>query len=422
MSHRADFPPLPSPPALVIGGGMISREVILPTLFQLQRQGVVDEVTVCTRRAETVARLRQEFPRRRFIAYPDAAAGDPEADPHGWRRFLAGAQPGTAVLVATPDHFHTEIVLAAIAQGLDVVVQKPLCLKVADAHAIADAARKKGIYVLTDYHKRHDPAIRAARYRFGCGDLGQMLHGHAWIEEKREMPLENFKLWAEKSSPFEYIGVHYVDAYYYITGLKPRRVVAFGQKKFLPAHGQDAFDAVQAAIEWEDGSAFWVQTAWVLPQSNSALTSQGLHLLGTAGEYWADHKDRNCRFVTERGGYEDYNPNFFKPFDSWEPGAEVDYSGYGYRSIAQGIEDIRYIRAETAGLPSAAALARRLQILEALGPKRALPEQALIGTAVNEAVRLSIACGSQFVVFDQAMYPRLEQVPDSQFKVPGQGG
>ncbi len=406
MSRRG-FPWLPPPPVLLIGGGMISREVILPTLFQLRRQNVVGDVMVCTRRAETVAALRAEFPDKEFSAYPDPAQGDPEADPDGWRKAIEQADPGTAVLVATPDHFHTEVALAAIERGLDLVVQKPLCLKVADAHAIAGAARRNGIYVTTDYHKRHDPAIRGARYRFRRGDLGQMLHGHAWIEEKREMPLKNFKLWAVQSSPFEYVGVHYVDAYHFITGLKPRRVAAFGQKKFLPGHGLDAFDAVQATIEWDDGSAFWIQTAWVLPQSNSALTNQGLHLLGTEGEYWADHKDRNCRFVTERGGYEDYNPNFFKAFDSWQGGSEVDYQGYGYRSLAQGIEDIREIRSEVAGLSPSEAVERRLEILDRLGPNRPLPEQALIGTAVNEAVRLSIENGNRFVGFGEGMYPSL---------------
>jgi len=380
-------------------------------LFQMRRQGAIGDVTVGTRRAQTVRKLREEFPKESFAAHPDPSRGGAEADRDAWKRLIAQAAPGTAVLVATPDHFHTEVILAAIERGLDVVVQKPLCLKVSDAHTIAEAAHKKGIYVLTDYHKRHDPAVRGARYRFRRGDLGQMLHGHAWIEERREMPLQHFALWAAESSPFEYVGVHYVDAYFYITGLKPRRVVAFGQKKFLrengPATARDAYDAVQATIEWEDGSAFWVQTAWVLPQSNSALTNQGLHLLGTEGEYWADHKDRNCRFVTDAGGYEDYNPNFFKAFDSWSPGADVDYAGYGYRSIAQGIEDIRRIAAETAGLSGTAAIERRRQILIALAPKRALPDQALVGTAVNEAVRMSIENGSRFVQFGDGMYPRL---------------
>jgi hypothetical protein len=35
--------------------------------------------------------------------------------------------------------------------------------------------------------------------------------------------------WCDKSSPFEYIGVHYVDAYYFITGLKPPRS-CFGKR------------------------------------------------------------------------------------------------------------------------------------------------------------------------------------------------
>jgi hypothetical protein len=39
---------------------------------------------------------------------------------------------------------------------------------------------------------------------------------------------------------------------------------------------------------------------------------------------------------------------------------------------------------------------------------RPLPQQALIGTAVNEAVRLSVTRGSRFVVFDKKMYPKLE--------------
>ena len=63
------------------------------------------------------------------------------------------------------------------------------------------------------------------------------------------MPMKAFAAWAEHSSSFEYIGVHYVDVYYFVTGLKPKRVAAFGQKKWLPTQGKDAYDAVQAVIE-----------------------------------------------------------------------------------------------------------------------------------------------------------------------------
>lgn len=394
-------------PVLVVGGGMISREVILPTLFQLQRHGEIAGITVCTRRAKTSRRLREEFPEQTFLCLPDASADADQSQPDLYRQAIEELTPGGIVVVATPDHLHTPVVLHALEHGHHCVVEKPLCLNTADLRAIRQAAEQKGMYVLTDYHKRHDPAIRAARHRFRQGDLGEMLHGHAWIEERREIPFQHFALWIEHSSPFEYIGVHYVDAYYYITGLRPKRVAAFGQKKLLKSRGKDAFDAVQAVVEWEDSSTLWVQTSWVLSQHQSALTSQGLMLHGTEGEYWADHKARNCRFVTERAGYEDYNPNFFRSFDSWDPGVATDVWGYGYESIVQGIRDIARLQSETAGLAAGPALEARKSILGQLAPKRALPEQALIGTAVNEAVRLSIANGNAFIGFDGDMTPVL---------------
>lgn len=395
--------------ALVVGGGMITEEVILPTLLQQRRYGAVADITVVSRRAATIQRLQDLFPNQ-LAGIPDPAATELESShPEAFQQAIRQLPGPGVVVVATPDHLHTPVILAAIAAGHDVIVEKPLCLKVTEVHQIWQAAEEAGVYVLTDYHKRHDPAIRGAKYKFGRGELGQMLHGHAWIEERREIPLKYFARWCEQSSPFEYIGVHYVDAYYFITGLKPRRLVAFGQKKLLPRHGKDAFDAVQSTIEWEDGSALWVQTAWVCSEHNSALTNQGLQLLGTEGEYWADHKDRNCRFVTQQHGYEDYNPNFFKTFDSWDPEASFDVAGYGYQSIVQGIEDVLQLCRDTAGMGESEVRARRRELLRVWQHKRALPSQALVGTAVNEAVRLSLANFNCYVGFDGQMFPKLER-------------
>jgi D-galacturonate reductase len=416
-------PPLPNPQSairkpqrgvgtslsiLVVGGGMITEEVILPTLFQQQHYGSVGNISVVSRRAATIEHLREIFPRAKFSGIPDPAKTDSESShAEAYKEAIKKLPKPGAVIVATPDHLHTPVILAAIEEGHHTIVEKPLCLKVREACQIMETARKNGVYVLTDYHKRHDPAVRGAKYKYLQGELGELLHGHAWIEERREMPLRHFARWCEESSPFEYIGIHYVDVYYFITGLKPKRLVAFGQKKLLPKLGKNTFDSVQATIEWEDGSVFWVQTAWVCSEHNSALTNQGLQLLGTQGEYWADHKDRRCHFVTQKNKYEDYNPNFFKTFDSWDPDEDFDVRGYGYDSIVQGIDDIVMLYSETAGLDVNEAHLKRKQIIKRLESKRALPSQALIGTAVNEAVRLSIANNSRFVSFDDKMNPVL---------------
>ncbi|MBN2558806.1 MAG: Gfo/Idh/MocA family oxidoreductase [Clostridia bacterium] len=392
---------------LVVGGGMISREVILPTVFQEQKYGRVGNVSISSLTGDIIEELQGMFPP--FKGYPDPGThGMTQRYPDMFREAIAALPVNSVVIVATPDHLHTPVINAAIEAGRHAIVEKPLCLKVGEAHDIMRAANEKGIYVLTDYHKRHDRSIRAARYKFRKGLLGEMLHGHAWIEEPKYMALEVFKDWCEKSSPFEYIGVHYADAYFFVTGLRPKRLVAFGQKKYLPTQGKDAYDAVQATIEWEDGSVQFIQTSWVNSANNSAMTNQGMMLLGTMGEYWADHKDRNTHFATEAEGFDEFNPNFFKQYDSFDFPGETDNVGYGYDSIVQGINDVRKIITETAGLDEGKALERRREIISSMEETRALPGQALVGVAINNAVRMSADAGGRFVAFDKDMNIRFE--------------
>jgi len=394
---------------LLIGGGMISQEVVIPTLLQERLRGVVGDLHISALNAGIIKQCEDLFPGGQFQGYPDPAkyALD-DNQPTLYREAMAKLGEHGVVVVATPDHLHTNMTLEAIEAGYDVIVMKPLCLKVNEAHQIIALAEQKKRYVATDYHKRLDRAVRLARYRVRRGDLGEMLHGHAWIEEPKYMPLKFFGLWAEQSSPFEYVGVHYVDAWYFITGLTPKRVAAWGQKKYLPSQGSDAYDAVQAVVEWNDGSVLWVQTSWVCSDKNSAMTNQGLQISGTLGEYWADHKFRNLHILTEREGFQQINPNFFKHYDSWEKDDDVEYVGYGFESISRWLRDIHKLHLDTDGLSEADALAYRGKTLKHWeAGQRPLPRQALIGVAVNDAVRMSLANGNRYVVFGEEYVPRL---------------
>ncbi len=395
---------------LVIGGGMICEEAVLPTVFQERRLGNVSKVTVVSLNSAIIARLREVFPDEEFVGLPDPETTPPDQNmPTAYKDALAEMGENGLVYVTTPDHLHTQMVLDAVNAGLDVVCMKPLCLKMDEAWQIIELAERKNAYVFTEYHKRRDRAVRALRYRFRRGDLGEPLYGHAWIEEPKYMPLDKFKLWAEKSSPFEYIGTHYADVYHYVTGLQPKRVVAFGQKKYLPMTGSNAYDAIQAVIEWEDGSAFWIQTSWVCPNDNAKMTQQGMMFQGTKGEYKAEHADRNCYFVTDEGGFEHYNPNFMKPYDDWDTPGGTDWTGYGYESNSMGIRDKLKILAACEGKsPEEQAAARRelLRQWDATGC-RAMPRQALIGVAINQAVRMSVDAGGRFATFDEKLFPHL---------------
>ncbi|RKY31529.1 MAG: hypothetical protein DRP67_02465 [Candidatus Omnitrophota bacterium] len=393
---------------LIIGGGMITQEVILPTIFQERRKGKIDQIFVATRRKSTIEKLRKIFPEEEFKGFPEKAKDPEEPFPECYKEALSQLPKPGIVIVATPDHLHTQMTIDSLKSGFHVIVEKPLCLKVEEVYEIDKVAKQVGGYVYTDYHKRHDPALRACQYKYRKGEMGEVLCGHAWIEERREMPLKWFSRWCDKSSSFEYIGVHYVDMFYFITGLKPVRVIGFGQKKFLPKYGKDAFDAIEGIITWENGATYYVQTSWILPEGNPNLTNQGFQITCTEGEFRADNADRNSNFVTTKYGFERFNPHFFKPFIDWDNPERVEWRGYGADSIIQGIDDCLKIFEATEGLPEEEAKKIRKEMISKFEKTRPLPSQALIGTAVIEGVKLSVLNGSKPVIFDEKLYPKIE--------------
>jgi myo-inositol 2-dehydrogenase / D-chiro-inositol 1-dehydrogenase len=68
-----------------------------------------------------------------------------------------------AVIVATPDHWHTLATLAAIRKGLDVYCEKPLTLTIDEGKTLLHVAREKKAIVQTGSQQRSD-----ARFRLAC--------------------------------------------------------------------------------------------------------------------------------------------------------------------------------------------------------------------------------------------------------------
>ena len=120
---------------LVVGGGMISREVVLPTVFQEQKYGRVGNISISSLTGDIIEELQGMFPQ--FKGYPDPAIhGTTEKYPDMFKKAIADLPENAVVIVATPDHLHTPVIKAAIAAGKHVIVEKPLCLKVEEAHEI----------------------------------------------------------------------------------------------------------------------------------------------------------------------------------------------------------------------------------------------------------------------------------------------
>jgi len=69
-------------------------------------------------------------------------------------RVLLARQDIDAVVVATPDHWHIPISIAAVQVGKDVYCEKPLTLTISEGRALADAVRRYGRVLQTGSHQR----------------------------------------------------------------------------------------------------------------------------------------------------------------------------------------------------------------------------------------------------------------------------
>ncbi len=88
-----------------------------------------------------------------------------------WRRALDRADVD-AVIIATPDHTHEEIALAAAAAGKHILVQKPMAGSVAACERIIQAAQSAGVDLQVSFMHRYFEEVQQARELLAAGAIG----------------------------------------------------------------------------------------------------------------------------------------------------------------------------------------------------------------------------------------------------------
>jgi predicted dehydrogenase len=80
-----------------------------------------------------------------------------------------------AVIVATPDHWHAPIALAALEKGKDVYLEKPMCHTVAEARSLVETVRATGRILQVGSQTTSAPQWWKARQAIADGAIGQMV-------------------------------------------------------------------------------------------------------------------------------------------------------------------------------------------------------------------------------------------------------
>jgi predicted dehydrogenase len=97
-----------------------------------------------------------------------------------FRKMLDNERSIEAVIVATPDNFHTVAAMAAMRRGKHVYVQKPLTRLVSEARALTEAARKYKVVTQMGNQGHSGDGVRDICEWIWAGVIGEVREVHAW--------------------------------------------------------------------------------------------------------------------------------------------------------------------------------------------------------------------------------------------------
>ena len=180
------------------------------------------------------------------------------------------------VSVVTPHFTHAPIAIECMRAGKNVVVDKAMCLSVAEATAMIETAKKQGVMLAVFHARRHDGNFRAIKEAVHSGRIGDVFH--------IELAVGGFgrprDWWYSKKAlgggAFYYWGPHAIDWVLDLVRKRVRGVTGFYHK--LVWHDIDQEDQVRALILFENGC--------VADVSHSHIAAVGKPLwriLGTKG-------------------------------------------------------------------------------------------------------------------------------------------
>lgn len=210
-----------------IGTGF-ARKVQIPAFLECENVELVSVASYSLKNAEGTA---QEF---NIPHYTD-----------NWRETVANENVDL-VCITTPPVWHCEQTLAAIENGKHVLCEKPMAMAVAEARAMTEKAREKGVLALIDHELRFQHGRQKAFEMIRRGEIGRVRHAkYNFRAPQRGDANLPWNWWSEKSSgggALGAVGTHLIDSFNFFLGTEVSSVFCQLQthvkKRKEPATGE----------------------------------------------------------------------------------------------------------------------------------------------------------------------------------------
>lgn len=249
-----------------------------------------------------------------------------------------------AVLVATPNHLHFDLAMAALEHGKHVICEKPATLNAGQFATLMQEARKRNLLLTSHQNRRMDKDFRIIRRILGEGTLGEVFRIETRVEGSRGIA-DTWRRKKEYGGGMLYDwGVHLIDQ---LLHLVPGKVtsVFMRQQHLIPS---DADDNFRLELEFDTGLSALVEIG-----TCNFIMHPLWYVLGRKGsaqiDYW-DLQGKIVQLTNENVKWEnEIRPNIAGPSITMAPraedtvrtlplpDAEVD-KGIFYRNFAAALE------------------------------------------------------------------------------------
>jgi predicted dehydrogenase len=181
-----------------IGTGRISRGHDLPGIWQHDVARIMAVCDLDSRRVEDARTL--------VNGYYAKKTGKPYDGVTAYANYhdLLANKEVDAVVISTPDHWHTLITINAVEAGKDVYLQKPTSLTIAEGRVLSNAVQRTGRIFQIGSQQRSTVQFRHAAELVRNGRIGQLktvevgLPGDPSGDDEPEMPVPknlNYDMW-----------------------------------------------------------------------------------------------------------------------------------------------------------------------------------------------------------------------------------
>jgi len=264
------------------------------------------------------ARLASQHPAVNFIATADlkpenakALADKVDARVYSGNNLDIINHPDvTAVVVSTAEGQHTEAVLAAIAAGKPVLVEKPIALSTVEADSIIAAAERANGNVRVGYSRRYKERYLIAKEQIVQGRVGKITGAAARVFNSSTQALAMLKR-DPHATPVVDALTYYVDLMgWFLGGARLSEVYSRGTQGVLKSHGHDVDDVCYSVLTYDDGTTVNLGISYALPENYPAMGHAArVEVLGTEGVMILDDDHTDQIMYSNKGMPHVYLPD-----------------------------------------------------------------------------------------------------------------